>query len=1075
MVEHQMWWVEEKHDHPLRQILKRNDLIEKFRELGLTVEGLQVIDPQELRRLLRSDRDTEDAIRAAKRFPSVSVKAGYQPISPTILQVLVDLKFSFEWDSGQDSEQFWLFVEDSNGGAMYHAQEISVDRHVSLIGLHLEILVPKARSFRVSIVSVRLLGLSDHQILTVRGTDTAGIVKYETKDLGIRLPVSVIGEHRVATCFPFQTFNSVQSQLFFPAFRTDDSILLCSPPTTGKTTVAELAMFHLFTQNPTGKAVYLSPFKAVLAERFWSWRQVFGDRVAEVSSDYALESSSLTRARLVISTPERWDSFSRSAFGKEILLTVSLLIIDDLHLLGQPRGHVVEAIIDRMRSGRLRIFGLSSCVSNPIDLAQFLQIPRSSVFNFTLASRTIPLMWFVRGFPGRHYGPRMAAMNKPLSDAISEHSDNKPTLVFVASRRQTRLTALDVIAFANNAGRPFYFQTPDATSASEEVLDRDLRHCLSLGVGLHHSGLNPQDLQIVERLFASGKLRLLVGTPTCAWATRLRGYFVVIKGTEYFDQRTNQYIPYTPFELQQMIAKAGRPGKDDRAIAMILCEESRREFIGSLIDQPFPVESSMSAFVVDHLNAEIASKRILSQDDAISWIDRSYFGLRLNRNPKYYDDIILDSFAKKCMETLIESRCLTSEVISTQAWRIASMFYVSHQTIQTFLTNLQVCQTIPSLLHLICQAHEFEEIPGRRNDSELLVRMRPRFPITNDDPDSPHTKLFLILQYYFKHKRMPQPDFETDLYQVLDTLMRITACLCELCASEKDLFGMINSILIQQMVLQQIWWDEAPLKALLDDASVRRVSARGITNIPQLIMNRRKSDELVDQILVYRLVDRGIIEGSKLRLVLRRINGQFGSPVISNIRKDRQFVYVIVGSPTERSLIYHRRVELTRDQIEVVVAIRGQFNPDWWIYLMSDSYLGIYQMYPIGEVSGLKQATAVRSQRRSAPEEPARPPKKKPRKKQQPGREPELLPTQAEQSGEARPKTAGQGVQRQPRTKKQQPARGPERLPRQVEPDAAGPDAQRQPALPSGGGKRRRTPQSDRFTWTPDQDKENGE
>jgi replicative superfamily II helicase len=51
----------------------------------------------------------------------------------------------------------------------------------------------------------------------------------------------------------------VQSQLFFPAFRTDDSILLCSQPTTGKTTVAELAMFHLFTQNPTGKAVYLSP------------------------------------------------------------------------------------------------------------------------------------------------------------------------------------------------------------------------------------------------------------------------------------------------------------------------------------------------------------------------------------------------------------------------------------------------------------------------------------------------------------------------------------------------------------------------------------------------------------------------------------------------------------------------------------------------------------------------------------------------------------------------------------------------------------------------------------------------
>jgi activating signal cointegrator complex subunit 3 len=101
--------------------------------------------------------------------------------------------------------------------------------------------------------------------------------------------------------------------------------------------------------------------------------------------------------------------------------------------------------------------------------------------------------------------------------------------------------------------------------------------------------------------------------------------------------------------------------------------------------------------------------------------------------------------------------------MSRQAGRIGSIFYVSHETIRTFLTNLQVCQTVPSLLHLLCQAHEFEDIPIRRNDSELLVRMRPRFPITNDDPDSPHTKLFLILQYYFAHKRMPQPDFETDL------------------------------------------------------------------------------------------------------------------------------------------------------------------------------------------------------------------------------------------------------------------------------------------------------------------------
>jgi hypothetical protein len=45
-----------------------------------------------------------------------------------------------------------------------------------------------------------------------------------------------------------------------------------------------------------------------------------------------------------------------------------------------------------------------------------------------------------QGYPGKHYCPRMATMNKPTYAAIVTHSPNKPVLVFVSSRRQTRLT-----------------------------------------------------------------------------------------------------------------------------------------------------------------------------------------------------------------------------------------------------------------------------------------------------------------------------------------------------------------------------------------------------------------------------------------------------------------------------------------------------------------------------------------------------------------------------------------------------------------------------------------------------------
>jgi activating signal cointegrator complex subunit 3 len=44
----------------------------------------------------------------------------------------------------------------------------------------------------------------------------------------------------------------------------------------------------------------------------------------------------------------------------------------------------------------------------------------------------------------------MATMNKPAYNHIKKFSDGKPVLIFVSSRRQTRLTALDLIALSSH-------------------------------------------------------------------------------------------------------------------------------------------------------------------------------------------------------------------------------------------------------------------------------------------------------------------------------------------------------------------------------------------------------------------------------------------------------------------------------------------------------------------------------------------------------------------------------------------------------------------------------------------------
>ena len=61
----------------------------------------------------------------------------------------------------------------------------------------------------------------------------------------------------------------------------------------------------------------------------------------------------------------------------------------------------------------LRIIGLSTALANARDLADWLGIGQFGLFNFRPSVRPVPLEVHIAGFPGKHYCPRMATMNKP--------------------------------------------------------------------------------------------------------------------------------------------------------------------------------------------------------------------------------------------------------------------------------------------------------------------------------------------------------------------------------------------------------------------------------------------------------------------------------------------------------------------------------------------------------------------------------------------------------------------------------------------------------------------------------------
>lgn len=79
------------------------------------------------------------------------------------------------------------------------------------------------------------------------------------------------------------------------------------------------------------------------------------------------------------------------------------------------------------------------------------------------------------------------------------------------------------------------------------------------------------------------------------------------------------------FLLFQMIGRAGRPQFDTEAVAVVLCQESKKSFLKRFLYLPFPVESCLHLCLPEHLNAEIVAGTIRTKSMAIDYLTWTYF------------------------------------------------------------------------------------------------------------------------------------------------------------------------------------------------------------------------------------------------------------------------------------------------------------------------------------------------------------------------------------------------------------------------------------------------------------------
>ena len=148
------------------------------------------------------------------------------------------------------------------------------------------------------------------------------------------------------------------------------NVLVCTPTASGKTLVAELAMREVVAKQK--KALYVVPLKALGSEKYRSFSERLGCRVALSVSDFDSSDSRLEEFDVIISTAEKLDSLLRHHAAW--LSRVGCVVVDEIHLLNDAsRGPTLEVLLTMLR--RLldpQVVGLSATIGNPEELAAWL-------------------------------------------------------------------------------------------------------------------------------------------------------------------------------------------------------------------------------------------------------------------------------------------------------------------------------------------------------------------------------------------------------------------------------------------------------------------------------------------------------------------------------------------------------------------------------------------------------------------------------------------------------------------------------------------------------------------------------
>lgn len=330
------------------------------------------------------------------------------------------------------------------------------------------------------------------------------------------------------------SLNRVQSRVYETALFTPENLLLCAPTGAGKTNVALLTILHQLGLHrkedgsidlSAFKIVYVAPMKALVAEIVGNFNHRLKDfnlTVKELTGDATLTKSQIQETNIIVTTPEKWDIITRKSGDRTYTQLVKLLIIDEIHLLHDNRGPVLESIVSRTvrqiesTQEMIRLVGLSATLPNYEDVALFLRVDLSKgLFYFDNSFRPCPLAQQYIGISVRKPLQRFQLMNEICYEKVMDSAGKHQVLVFCHSRKETAKTAKFIRDTALSKDTLGKFLKEDSASReilqteAETVKNHELKDLLPYGFAIHHAGMARTDRTLVEDLFADGHIQVL--------------------------------------------------------------------------------------------------------------------------------------------------------------------------------------------------------------------------------------------------------------------------------------------------------------------------------------------------------------------------------------------------------------------------------------------------------------------------------------------------------------------------------------------------------------------------------------